>query len=150
MQKRNALLTNLLDSNIHENNIKVFLQKLSEEELLIPFYNNHLIELYTNNNVYYIPLFTDEEQVIGIEYTRLDKVKLDVVIRDIYSSGKYYAININPFTHDFILNKKIISLLQNIFYTKMQIGTYNKRCLSFDSIDIVFVIWYNNNGGSYE
>lgn len=86
---------------------------ICKEELLIPFNDNHLIELYTDEEKIYIPLFTSVEQASGLEYTRLDKVRLNIVIRDIYSMGRYYAITINPFTDDFILNNKTIKIIEN-------------------------------------
>ena len=99
---------------MYKKDIIYLLKVLSEEDIFIPFNNNHLIELYTSDNKLYIPLFTSIKQTSGLIYTRLDKVKLKVVIKDIYSLGKYHAISINPFTHDFILNKKMISIVKSI------------------------------------
>ena len=108
-------LTDLLDKQVYKKDIIYFLKILSEEDLFIPFNNNHLIELYTSDNKIYIPLFTNIKQTGCLIYTRLDKVKLEIVIKDIFSLGKYHAISINPFTDDFILNKKMISILVALF-----------------------------------
>jgi len=108
-------LTDLLDKQVYKKDIIYLLKILSEEDLFIPFNNNHLIELYTSDNKIYIPLFTNIKQTGGLIYTRLDKVKLEIVIKDIFSLGKYHAISINPFTDDFILNKKMISILVALF-----------------------------------
>ena len=107
------ILTLLLDE--HEDDLDLILSVLKDEELLLGFNDNHLIELYTDEGKNYIPLFTDEKQIKNdFSYTRLDKVKLDVVIRDIFSNGKYYAISINPHTHDFIMNKDFINYYKKI------------------------------------
>ena len=108
-------LTDLFDKQVYKKDIIYLLKILSEEDLFIPFNNNHLIELYTSDNKIYIPLFTNIKQIGGLIYTRLDKVKLEIVIKDIFSLGKYHAISINPFTDDFILNKKMISILVTLF-----------------------------------
>lgn len=107
-------LTDLLNKQVYKKDIIYLLKVLSKEDLFIPFNNNHLIELYTSENKLYIPLFTSIKQTSGLIYTRLDKVKLEIVIKDIYSLGKYHAISINPFTHDFILNKKMIDIVKSI------------------------------------
>lgn len=99
---------------MYKKDIIYLLKVLSEEDLFIPFNNNHLIELYTSDNKLYIPLFTGIKQTSGLIYTRLDKVKLEIVIKDIFSLGKYHAISINPFSHDFILNKKMIDIVKII------------------------------------
>lgn len=112
--KNKKNLTDLLDKQMYKKDIIYLLKKLSEEDLFIPFNNNHLIELYTSDNKLYIPLFTSKKQTSGLIYTRLDKVKLEIVIKDIYSLGKYHAISINPFTNDFILNKKMIGIVKSI------------------------------------
>lgn len=85
---------------------------ICKEELLLPFNEDHLIELFTEDNLIYIPLFTDVAQTSGLKYTRLDNVKLKTVISDIYSSGKYYAITVNPFTDDIIFNSKTIDIIK--------------------------------------
>lgn len=108
-------LTDLLNKQLYKKDIIYLLKILSEEDLLIPFNNNHLIELYTNDNKIYIPLFTNRKQTSGLGYTRLDKVKIETVINGIFSLGKYHAISINPFTHDFILNEKMISILVTLY-----------------------------------
>ena len=51
-------LTDLLDKQMYKKDIIYLLKILSEEDLFIPFSNNHLIELYTSDNKIYIPLFT--------------------------------------------------------------------------------------------
>lgn len=99
----------------HEDDLNLILSVLKDEELFLAFNGNHLIETYTDEGKNYIPLFTDITQIKDdFEYTRLDKVKLDIVIRDIFSLGKYYAISINPYTHDFIMNKQIIDYYKKI------------------------------------
>lgn len=106
------LLTLLLDED--KVDYQMILDLLPDEELLLAFNNNHIVELYTDDNKYYLPLFTDLNQVTKeIEYTMLDNVKLQIVLRDIFNSGKYHAISINPYTHDFILNKKLLELVKN-------------------------------------
>ncbi|MCI6712419.1 MAG: hypothetical protein SO067_06820 [Bacilli bacterium] len=107
------IITLLLDE--HENDLDLILSVLKDEELLLAFNGNHLIETYTDEGKSYIPLFTDINQIKNkFEYTRLDKVKLDVVIKDIFCLGKYYAIAINPYTHDFIMSKSIIDYYKKI------------------------------------
>ena len=108
-------LTYLLDKQVYKKDIIYLLKILSEEDLFIPFNNNHLIELYTSDNKIYIPLFTSIEQTSGLIYTRLDKVKLEIVIKDIFSLGKYHAISVNPFTHDIIINEKTINILVGLY-----------------------------------
>lgn len=107
-----TILMSLLDKNcLYKWKSSAFiLLLLKHEELLLPFDNNYIVVLVSEEDKTYIPLFTDEKQIKDIKYTRLDKVKLDVVIRDIYKSGRYYAISINPFTDDFILNSKLIEM----------------------------------------
>jgi len=58
----------------------------------------------------YIPIFTDEKQIKDIKYTRLDKVKLDIVIKDIYKTSNYNAISINQYTNNYIMDKKLIEI----------------------------------------
>ena len=107
------VLALLLDE--HEDDLNLILSVLKDEELFLAFNGNHLIETYTDEGKNYIPLFTDITQIKDdFEYTRLDKVKLDIVIRDIFSLGKYYAISINPYTHDFKMNKQIIDYYKKI------------------------------------
>lgn len=83
---------------------------LADIDLLIAFNDNHLIELYTDEKKRYIPVFTSQDQLAGLSYTRIDNVKLETVIKDIYSLGYYHAIAINPFTTDFIMNEKLIKI----------------------------------------
>ena len=71
---------------------------LADIDLLIAFIQNHLIELYTEENKRYIPVFTSQDQLSGLSYTRIDNVKLETDIKDIYSLVYYHAITINPFT----------------------------------------------------
>lgn len=115
MKKEKTLLEELLESHKIQTNLPKILKELSKEEILIPFYNNHLVELYTEENLYYIPVFTNESHIKNIEYTRLDKTTLKTIIDDIYSIGKYHAISINPFTNDFIMNDKMIFLMSTIY-----------------------------------
>lgn len=111
-------LTDLFDKQVYKKDIIYLLKILSEEDLFIPFNNNHLIELYTSDNKIHIPLFTNIKQTGGLIYTRLDKVKLEIIIKNIFSLGKYHAISINPFTNDFILNKKLIYIIDNLIINK--------------------------------
>ena len=115
MTNEKILLTNLWDKEDYKNDFLSFIKTLLKEELLLPFYENHIVYLYTDDEHKYIPLFTDESQLkyIELEYTRLDKVKLKVIIEDIYDKKDFYAISINPGTHDFIMNEKIISIIKN-------------------------------------
>ena len=108
-------LTDLLDKQVYKKDIIYLLKILSEEDLFIPFNNNHLIELYTSDDKIYIPLFTSIKQTSGLIYTRLDKVKLEIVIKDIFSLGKYYAISINPFTNDFIKAAENLSVSRSLY-----------------------------------
>lgn len=107
------IITLLLDDELYKDDLKLFLEILLNEELLLPFNGNHLIELDAGDKVY-IPLFSDEKQLLDLKYTRLDKVKLEIVIRDIYSQNKYHAIAINPYTHDFIIGEKMVDFIQAI------------------------------------
>lgn len=99
-----------LEERLFGNDIIKCLINLTDIDLLIAFNDNHLIELYTDEKKRYIPLFTALEQLSGLNYTRIDRVKLETVIKDIYSLGYYYAITINPFTTDFIMNEKLIKI----------------------------------------
>lgn len=110
--KKSKLLFLLNNSNFYKNEkkFKMFMSLLNEVEFLLPFNNNHIVVLVSEKDKIYIPLFTDDKQIKNIEYTRLDKVKLNVIIKDIYKTSKYYAISINPYTHDFIMNEKIINI----------------------------------------
>ena len=138
--KRN--LTDLLDKQMYKKDIIYLLKILSEEDLFIPFNNNHLIELYTSDNKLYIPLFTSKKQTSGLIYTRLDKVKLEIVIKDIYSLGKYHAISINPFTNDFILNKKMIGIVKSINNIWEGINKPSFLCKIKEMVVFTFDLWY--------
>ena len=107
------VLTVLLDDELYKDDLKLFLEIALDEELLLPFNENHLIEFDAGGKVY-IPLFSDEKQLLDLKYTRLDKVKLETVIRDIYSLKKYHAISINPYTHDFIISEKMVDFIHVI------------------------------------
>ena len=110
--KKLKLLSLLNNNNFYKNEkkFKVFINLLNDVEFLLPFNDNHIVVLVSEEDKTYIPLFTDEKEIKDIKYTRLDKVKLDIVIRDIYNKGNYYAISIDPYTHDFIMNSKLIDL----------------------------------------
>lgn len=99
-----------LEERLFGNDIIKCLINLADIDLLIAFNDNHLIELYTDENKRYIPVFTAQDQLSGLNYTRIDNVKLETVIKDIYLLGYYYAITINPFTTDFIMNEKLIKI----------------------------------------
>ena len=110
--KKLKLLSLLNNSNFYKNErkFKVFMNLLNNVEFLLPFNNNHIVVLVSEEDKIYIPLLTDEKQIKDVEYTRLDKVKLDVVIKDIYKTSNYHAISINPSTNDFILNNKLVEI----------------------------------------
>lgn len=110
--KKLKLLSLLKNNNFYKNKkkFKMFINLLNEVEFLLPFNSNHIVVLVSEEKKTYIPIFTDEKQIKDIKYTRLDKVKLDVVIKDIYKTSKHHAISINPFTDDFILNSKLIGI----------------------------------------
>lgn len=112
MKNSQSNLTILLENKEYKNNYKNFLKVLLEETFLLPFYNDNLIELETEENIRYIPLFTDTNQINDLEYTRLDEVKLEIVIRDIFKVGKFHAISINPYTHDYIINQKVVEIIE--------------------------------------
>lgn len=99
-----------LEERLFGNDIIKCLINLADIDLLIAFNDNHLIELCTVENKRYIPLFTALDQLSGLNYTKIDSVKLETVIKDIYSLGYYHAIAINPFTTDFIMNEKLIKI----------------------------------------
>jgi len=110
-----TMLTQLLENGLNLDNIQQIFTSLRNEELLLAFNGDRLVELETDENKRYLPLFTDECQIQGkFSYTRLDKVKLDIVLKDIYSLGKYYAVAINPYTHDFIMNKELINIYTRV------------------------------------
>ncbi len=119
--KKFKLLSLLNNSNFYKNErkFKVFMNLLDNVEFLLPFNNNHIVVLVSEEDKIYIPLFTDEKQIKDVEYTRLDKVKLDVVIKDIYKTSNYHAVSINPFTNNYVINKKLIeifSVLNKIYF----------------------------------
>lgn len=107
------VLTVLLNDKLYNDDLKLFLEIALDEELLLPFNENHLIELDAEDKVY-IPLFSDEKQLKDLKYTRLDKVKLKTVICDIYSLKKYHGISINPYSHDFVIDEKMVNFIQVI------------------------------------
>lgn len=106
------LLSLLNNSNFYKNQkkFKTFMSLLNEVEFLLPFNSNHIVVLVSEEEKTYIPIFTDEKQIKDIKYTRLDKAKLDVVIKDIYKTSNYYAISINPYTNNYIMSKKLIEI----------------------------------------
>ena len=101
----------LLEKEEYKNDPILFFKTLNESDLLLPFNENRIVYLETNENKKYIPLFTSVNHVKELEYTRLDSVKLDIVIRDIFNSN-YHAITINPYTFDFIMNRKMIEVYE--------------------------------------
>jgi len=110
--KKLKLLSLLNNNNFYKNEkkFKVFIKLLKDVEFLLPFNNNHIVVLVSEKDKIYIPLFTDEKEIKDIEYKRLDKVKLDVVIKDIYETSNYHAISINPYTDNYVMNKKLIEI----------------------------------------
>ena len=83
-----------------------------------------------------------KKQTSGLIYTRLDKVKLEIVIKDIYSLGKYHAISINPFTNDFILNKKMIGIVKSINNIWEGINKPSFLCKIKEMVVFTFDLWY--------
>lgn len=110
--KKLKLLSLLNNINFYKNKkkFKVFMNLLNNVEFLLPFNNNHIVVLVSEEDKIYIPLFTDEKEIKDIKYTRLDKVKLDIVIKDIYKTSNYNAISINPYTNNYIMDKKLIEI----------------------------------------
>lgn len=110
--KKLKLLSLLNNSNFYKNEkkFKMFMNLLNDVEFLLPFNDNHIVVLVSEEDKIYIPLFTDEKQIKDVEYTRLDKVKLDVVIKDIYKTSNYHAISINPFTNNYVMSRKLIEI----------------------------------------
>ena len=94
----------------NENQFKMFMSLLNDVEFLLPFNDNHIVVLVSEEDEIYIPLLTDKKQIKNIKYTRLDKVKLNVVIKDIYKTSKYYAISINPYTNNYVMTRKLIDI----------------------------------------
>lgn len=119
--KKLKLLSLLNNSNFYKNEkkFKMFMNLLNDVEFLLPFNNKHIVVLVSEEDKIYIPLFTNEKQIKNIKYTRLDKVKLSVVIKDIYKTSNYHAISINPYTHDFVMNSKLIEIFNALKYKKM-------------------------------
>lgn len=114
--KKLKLLFLLNNSNFYKNEkkFKIFMSLLNDVEFLLPFNGNHIVVLISEEDKIYIPLFTDEKQIKDIEYTRLDNVKLDVVIKDIYRTSNYYAISINPYTNDYVMSNKLIEIFSGL------------------------------------
>lgn len=111
-----SILTVFMDEKEHINNINYFLKALIEEDILLLFDNNKIIIGADEDNNNYIYLFTDENQIkdINIDYDRIDKTKIDIVIRDIFNKGNYEGIVLNPFTHDFYINRKLTEIIMKI------------------------------------
>lgn len=112
--KKLKLLSLLNNNNFYKNEkkFKMFISLLNDVEFLLPFNNKHIVVLISEEDKIYIPLFTDEKQINNIKYTQLDKVKLDVVIKDIYKTSNYHAISINPYTNNYVMSKKLIDIFR--------------------------------------
>lgn len=111
----NKEMENILSKKINIDTIKEIFDELNNIELLMPFNEDKIIYIETEEMKKYIPLFTNETQINeNIKYTRLDRVRLDIVIKDIYNKSDYYAITINPYTNDFIMNRKMIDIYTTI------------------------------------
>lgn len=113
MEDKKLKLLSLLSNNKfykNEKKFKMFMSLLNDVEFLLPFNDNHIVVLVSEEEKIYIPLFTDEKQIKDIKYTRLDKVKLDVVIKDIYKLSNYHAISINPYTNNYVMSNKVIDI----------------------------------------
>ena len=74
-----------LEKRLFTKDIIVCLINLADIDLLITLNDNHLIELYMDENKRYIPVFTTQDQLSGLNYTRINKIKLETVIKDICS-----------------------------------------------------------------
>ena len=74
-----------LEKRLFIKDIIVCLINLADIDLLITLNDNHLIELYMDENKRYTPVFTTQDQLSGLNYTRIDKIKLETVIKDICS-----------------------------------------------------------------
>lgn len=113
MEDKKLKLLSLLNNGKfykNEKKFKMFMSLLNDVEFLLPFNDNHIVVLVSEEEKVYIPLFTDEKQIKDIKYTRVDKVKLNVVIKDIYKTSKYHAISINPYTNNYIMSEKLIDI----------------------------------------
>lgn len=109
-------LLNNCDFYKNEKKFKIFMSLLKDVEFLLPFNDKNIVILVSEEDKIYIPLFTGEKQIKDIKYTRLDKVKLDVVITDIYKTSNYHAISINPYTNNYIMSKKLIEIFNALKY----------------------------------
>lgn len=103
-------LKEFLTNNLYKNDMAKLFELFQNTEFLLAFNNNSLVELETSDNLVYIPVFTSENELGNIKYTRIDKVKISVIIDDIFSLNKYHAITINPYSDDFIMNRKFIDI----------------------------------------
>ena len=103
-------LKEFLINNLYKNDMAKLFELFQNTEFLLAFNNNSLVELETSDNLVYIPIFTSENELDNIKYTRIDKVKIRVIIDDIFSLNKYHAITINPYSDDFIMNRKFIDI----------------------------------------
>jgi len=108
--KKLLSLLNNISFYKNEKKFKIFINLLNDVEFLLPFNDNHIVVLVSEDDKIYIPIFTDEKQIKNIEYTRLDEVKLDIVIKDIYKTSNYHAISINPYTNNYVMSKKLIEI----------------------------------------
>ena len=66
-----------LEERLFGNDIIKCLTNLADIDLLIAFNDSRLIELYTDEKKRYIPVFTSQDQLSGLSYTRIDNVKLE-------------------------------------------------------------------------
>lgn len=101
----------LLNEEKYKDDYILFFKSLKDTDLLLAFNENRIVYLETDENKKYIPVFTSIKHVKNIEYTRLDSVKLDIVIRDIFNDN-YHAITINPYTDDFIMNRSMLDFYE--------------------------------------
>ena len=107
----NNTLTDLLNSN--EKDLALIFEYLKGYNLLVPLKEDKIV---IKNN--YILLYTQRNQIKNIIYDKLNRTKLDKVIKELYNEN-YKGIIINPDTEDFILEESLINIyLKYIEMTK--------------------------------
>lgn len=70
-----------LEERLLNKDIIKCLINFADIDLLIAFNDNHFIELHTDEKKRYIPVFTSQDQLAGLSYTRIDNVKLETVLK---------------------------------------------------------------------
>ena len=118
-------LKEFLINNLYKDDMPKLFELFQNREFLLAFNNNSLVELETSDNLVYIPIFSSENELDNIKYTRIDKVKIRVIIDDIFSLNKYHAITINPYSDDFIMNRKFIDIYNVIAKKDVKYTSFN-------------------------